>query len=201
MSNASDLDAINAYFNANPGRTGAAVAAFTDWVVWNAKRTTTTDADVAKARQLLDAFDVAQGGKPLAPGYYWIDTLSADALALFTAWRRAYGVVVRKTTEDAAAHRAWLLFEVKTPALWSLGTQIGRPTPSTKDADVTAAGGAELAPNVLDQVAEKLSVDNLASFTSGGLKVAAVVGAVALLGWGAVVLAPQLASLYHSKKL
>lgn len=199
MSNASDIDAIGAYLNANPGRTVAAVTAFTDFVVWNAKRTTATDSDVAKARQLRDGFDAAQGATTLAPGYYWIDTLSADALALFTAWRRAYGVVVRKTTEDVAQQRAWLLFEVKAPALWSLGPQLGRPTPSTKDADVSAAGGAEPVPDVLDQVADKLSVDNLGDAAVTGLKVAAVLGLVALVG--VVVLGPKVAGIYLGKRL
>lgn len=198
MSNASDIDAINAYLLLNPGRTGDAVAAFTDWVVWFASHGT-TDADVVHARQLRDAFDTAQGGKPLAPGFYWIDTLSDAALSLFTAWRKAYGVTVRKTSDDVANHRAWLLFEVKAPALWSLGPQIGRPTPSTKDADASAAGGAELTPNVLDQVAEKLSVDNLGSAAATGLKVAAVVGVVALIGLA--VLGPKAASIYLGRKL
>ena len=199
MSAATDIDAIGAYLNANPGRTGPAVAVFTDFVVWNAKRSSATDADAAQARQLRDAFDQAQGATTLAPGYYWIDTLSADALALFTAWRRAYGVVVRKTSEDVARHRAWLLFEVKTPSLWSLGPQLGRPTPSTKDADVSAAGGAEPVPDVLDQIADKLSVDNLGSAAATGLKVAAVLGLVAL---GVVAFAgPKIASVYLGRKL
>ena len=198
MSNSSDIEAINTYLVANPGRTGAAVDAFTDWVLWFAQHGT-TDADAAHARQLRDAFDVAQGGKPLAPGFYWIDVLNDAALTLFTVWRRAYGVVVRKTSEDVANHRAWLLFEVKTPALWSLTQQIGKPTPGTKDTDVSAAGGAEPTMNVLDQVAEKLSVDNLGAAATTGLKVAAVLGAVALVG--VVVLGPKVASIYLGSKL
>jgi len=198
MSNASEIESINAYLLANPGRTGAAVDAFTDWVVWYAQHGA-TEADLAHARQLRDAFDTAQGGVTLAPGFYWIDALNDAALSLFTKWRRAYGVVVRKTSEDVANHRAWLLFEVKAPALWSLGTQIGKPTPGTKDTDVSAAGGAEPTMNVLDQVAEKLSVENLGAAATTGLKVAAVLGAVALVG--VVVLGPKVASIYLGRKL
>lgn len=195
MSNASDIDAVNAYMGANPGRTGDAVAAFTNWVVWYAKHGT-TDADVTKARALLVAFDKAQGGKLLAPGFYWIDLLSTDALAIFTAWRRAYSVTVRKTTESQSPYRAWVQFEVKAPgALWSLDALMGRPTATTKDADVTAAGGFEPTPDVLDQVADKLSVDSLAGHAGTLLVVGAVVAAVAL----AVSFGPQLALAFKRK--
>ena len=118
MSAATDIDAINAYLQANPGRTGPAVSAFTNWVVWYSKHGT-ADADVTRARALLTAFDTAQGGKPLAPGLYWIDLLSTDALATFTAWRRAYGVKVTQTNEQQSPYRAWVQFQVSAPAMWA----------------------------------------------------------------------------------
>ena len=185
-----ETDAINAYLNGNPGRTGAAVAAYTNWV---------TRKSDANARQLLTAFDTAQGGKPLAPGFYWIDLLSPAALATFTAWRRAYGVTVKKTTESQSPYRAWMLFEVKAPGvLWALDAVMGRPTKSTAAGEVTDAGGAEPVPDVIDQIAEKLSVDNLGGATVTALKVVAVVAVVA--GIGALAW-PTLSSMYLSKKL
>jgi hypothetical protein len=183
-------DAINSYMAGNPGRTGAAVAAYTNWV---------TRSSDANALELLKAFDQAQGGKPLAPGFYWVDLLSTEALATFTAWRRAYGVVVKKTTESASPYRAWLLFEVKAPGvLWALDAVMGRPTLSTAAGDVTDSGGAELPPDVLDQIAEKLSVDNLGGTAVTALKVVAVVAVVA--GVGALAW-PTLSSIYLGKKL
>jgi hypothetical protein len=185
-----ETDAITAYLAGNPGRTGAAVAAFTNWV---------TRKSDANAHALLVAFDEAQGGKPLAPGFYWIDLLSPEALATFTAWRRAYGVKVVKTSESASPYRAWMLFEVKAPGvLWALDGVMGRPTKSTAAGEVSDAGGAEPVPDVLDQVAAKLSVDNLAGATGTALKVIAVVAVVA--GVGALAW-PALSSLYLGKKL
>jgi hypothetical protein len=182
-------DAINAYMAGHPGRTGAAVAAYTNWI---------TRSSDANALELLTKFDEAQGGKPLAPGFYWIDLLSPEALATFTAWRRSYGVVVKKTTEDSSPYRAWLLFEVKAPGvLWSLDAVMGRPTKSTAAGDVTDAGGAEFAPDVVDQIADKLSVDNLGSTATTALKVVAVVAIVA--GVGALAW-PTLSSIYLGKK-
>lgn len=185
-----ETDAITAYLAGNPGRTGAAVAAFTAWV---------TRKSDANAHALLVAFDQAQGGKELAPGFYWIDLLSPEALATFTAWRRAYGVKVVKTTESADPYRAWMLFQVTAPGvLWALDGVMGRPTKSTKDGDVSDAGGFEPTPNVLDQVADKLSVDNLGGAAATALKVVAVVAVVA--GIGALAW-PTLSTLYVGKKL
>jgi hypothetical protein len=185
-----ETDAINAYLKGNPGRTGAAVAAYTNWV---------TRSSDANAHQLLVAFDQAQGGKPLAPGYYWIDLLSPEALATFTAWRRAYGVKVTQTTEQQSPYRAWMQFQVPAAGvLWALDQVMGRPTATTKNADVNAAGGAELEPDVLDQVAAKLSVDNLGAAGLTALKVVAVVAVVA--GVGALAW-PTLSSAYLGHKL
>ncbi len=185
-----ETDAINAYLKGNPGRTGAAVAAYTNWV---------TRSNDNNARALLTAFDTAQGGKPLAPGFYWIDLLSTEALATFTAWRRAYGVTVKKTSETQSPYRAWMLFEVKGPGvLWALDAVMGRPTKSSAAGEVTDAGGAEPVPDVIDQIAEKLSVDNLGGATVTALKVVAVVAVVA--GIGALAW-PTLSSIYLGKKL
>jgi hypothetical protein len=92
-----------------------------------------------------------------------------------------------------------MLFEVKAPGvLWALDAVMGRPTKSTAAGDVTDAGGPELAPDVLDQIAEKLSVDNLGGAAVTGLKVAAVLGVLAL---GVYVAGPKLASIYLGRKL